>query len=460
MTKAQNLPLRGAAPSGTPTAYTSKELITSLLRGTDPGAVSRSGQGYVDFAQTYDQLMVRLRKFAGDLAEAWKGPSAGQAQQRLREVFEAAHQISTQSTAVGNAIKGHGSSYLSWYRQNMPTPKTVQEAQQWMQGANERITQTWSAIPPAISTTLPMERRDERGTPVGEPAGTAGGSTSPALGAPSGDGGGAGARSGAAGPGHRPDASPLNGDGRSQPSAGGHPSPGSSEPLPLAQGHVDGQPGHGYSGPSDPELAGLGGVGGTHLAGFDPAAGAGTGPIPGSPGQAFGVPGSGSGSFTGGGPGSLPFGGGYGPGATGNPALPSSGFAGPGTGVGPGLGYGTVRGGLGSNPSSGPGAAGTTGRPGTPGAAGVPGHPAGGKERERERRTWLAEDKALWEEGVEVAPRVIGEISQAPASEAAATPSEGEEDPAVLLRAALDRIAELEARNAEKPPASEPPIET
>ncbi|NED52016.1 hypothetical protein G3I24_14075, partial [Micromonospora aurantiaca] len=50
MTEHRSSSLRGGIPSGSPASYTSKEEITSLLRGTAPAAVSASGQSYVDLA--------------------------------------------------------------------------------------------------------------------------------------------------------------------------------------------------------------------------------------------------------------------------------------------------------------------------------------------------------------------------------------------------------------------------
>ncbi|MGH3379342.1 MAG: hypothetical protein ACRDP6_31880 [Actinoallomurus sp.] len=89
-------PMRAPAPAGQATRY-SKEQIVGFLRGTDPQAVSSSGQDYLDFAGSYGHMRTNLRGVADDLAHVWKGPAARAAQAQLRDLFVAAHEMHTRA---------------------------------------------------------------------------------------------------------------------------------------------------------------------------------------------------------------------------------------------------------------------------------------------------------------------------------------------------------------------------
>ncbi|MCP2337349.1 WXG100 family type VII secretion target [Actinomadura rupiterrae] len=176
MSNVNDVPLKGSAPAGSPGSYTSKEQIVALLKGTDPAAVSRAGQSYVSFAGAYEQMVANLKGFSNELAEAWTGPASNAAQAQLLDMHEAAMEIFRQSDSAGRAVQAHGESYLSWYQSSMPAPKTTQEAQQWMQAANGRISQTWQAMPDSMTTRLPGVTQDGWRSPSGADAGSGGGS--------------------------------------------------------------------------------------------------------------------------------------------------------------------------------------------------------------------------------------------------------------------------------------------
>ncbi|MBO2457294.1 WXG100 family type VII secretion target [Actinomadura violacea] len=442
MTTYKDSPLRASPPSGSPNAYTSKEQITAYLRNVDPGTVTASGQAYLELANSYDKATTELRGFARELSEAWKGPASNAAQAKLRELFSAAFEISSRSQQIGTAVTTHGASYLAWYKSSMPTPKTVEEARQWMQGANERASETWSAIPADISTGLPSvtTKRNEFGAPATGSWGGAG---------PGGAGGGnAGAPGGGTGP----------GSGTPEGVTGGHSNPSNSHAprshtAPLfgdRPGHAVGQAGNNGD-HIDGEPLPPGDGGGTELSGLGPTGTAGSGLMPGGTGG----PGIGGGAI----------GGGIRPSGSAGPGLPGGGIGAglPGAGSGPlGAGGGLVPGPGAIGGSYGQGAAGSgrsplAGRPGAP-SAGVPGTSGHGgrNDKERERGAWLSDDPSIWDGDVEAVPGVIGDAPPKPVETEHPTRTE-KTDEAALLRKVLARLAELEAHTDNTPPSPAPP---
>jgi hypothetical protein len=436
MTDAKDSPLRETAPAGNPSSYATKEVITQHLRGVAPDAVTASGQGYLDLADAYDKAMTELRTFAHDLASAWKGPASNAAQGQLRDLFTAAFQISSRSQQVGTAVKTHGTSYLAWYKTNMPAPKTLEEARQWMQGANERAGETWSAIPADISTSLPAIQSGRR--ELGSPAR---GSSS---GVPATSGGVAGA-SGSSGAGSVGSGSGAAGGVHMSASSGGHGSPGAA--THFSDGGANSVSGRPTSGdgqevglPPAPEAPE-----GTQLSGFSPSGDLGGGFVPDGPagsgvGGGLGPGGStGIGVPAGGAVGGLPAGGGV-PLGTGNPFVP---------------GPGAIGGALGRSATGGAGGS-VAGRPGTPGTGfpGTAGH--GPNDKERERGAWLPDDPDIWDGDVEAVPGVIGNAPPKP-TEMGKSTEELKTDDAALLRRALARLAELETREGMASPPPTPP---
>ncbi|WP_141954498.1 hypothetical protein [Actinoallomurus bryophytorum] len=280
-----------------------------------------------------------------DLHDAWTGKDAAAAQSQLREVWSAAATVHQTANTFGVTIERHGSEHLAWYKYNKPPSKDLPEAQSWMTGANERVTQAWSSLPQDLSTSLPPGA----GTLEHGPASN--------------------------GPAH----------------AGQGPAGGGSHSL--------GSKGSAYhSSATDAVDRGSSrdGGAGTELAGMSPSGlvGGGFGPVP-----PVGNYGGGSGF---GGPGLPP------PIAGPNMSAPGlitpGGILGA-QAARPGV-AGTGRGGkpsgmAGEAESAG---AGAETRPGT--AAPMTG--AGSTEkRERTRQTWLTEDEEVWTGGIEAAPQLI-----------------------------------------------------
>ncbi|MGI5225834.1 hypothetical protein [Actinoallomurus sp. CA-142502] len=207
-------PMRSTAPAGSPSQYTDFRSIDALLKSSDPEAVAASGRGYQKFAEAYEKIAGVLLHMRTDLHNAWTGKDAAAAQAQLREVWSAAATVRQTAKTFGVAIERHGSEHLAWYKYNKPASKSLPEAQSWMTGANERVTQAWNSLPQNLSTTLPpgAEKYHSDGWNPGHSAaaGTSVGSPSSHPGA--GDGS-------SASHGHRPDdaAEPSQiGDGGTQ----------------------------------------------------------------------------------------------------------------------------------------------------------------------------------------------------------------------------------------------------
>ena len=382
--------MRAGAPSGSPAQYSSADQIDNVLKSSDPTAVTVEGQSYRKFASAYEKIAGELLSMRDDLDEAWGGENAAAAQSQLREVWSAASTIHKTADAFGSAIESHGSEYLAWYKNSKPKSTSLADARNWMTGANERVSQSWSSLPPDLSTTLPRGYEDQGYDPA-------------SSGSPSGPGSSSGGVSG----GVRP------GAGR----------------VPETIGQVPDD----HSGASGS---------GSELAGFTP-------PDGGAANGLGGPPGGGLGSGT---PSPFSSGGGY---------VGGSGAVAPGT-IG-GFGPGSVRG-LGSPPGSRlPGgmdaaaseaeaeaAAAESGAGARPG--GVMGPMAGGRgaeERERARRSWLAEDEDVWTGDIGSSPEVIGAIEPSADEEAPPKPAieidlAGDDDELAAILAELGGHQEIE----------------
>ncbi|MGH3379341.1 MAG: hypothetical protein ACRDP6_31875, partial [Actinoallomurus sp.] len=244
----------------------------------------------------------------------------------------------------------------------MPTPDTDADAQAWMDYANRRVSETWNALPPELTTTLPPVSNAAQHT-----AGPYGGSSA----------GGSGADHGSTSDRHG-----VHGlDGQS--GSGGRFGPGDQ----LSPHDRHGRP-------SD--------AGGVDLAGFDGSHGTGLGVGLGGPAGSApsdigssGLPGLG-GTGTGGAPttGGLPAAGGTTTGTPGN--------KGSGAGAAP---FGA------ENPTAARQAAGIrpTGGSGAGGPMLSAGSGQGPGERELTRNKWSPEDRETWTGKSQSAPSVVGE---------------------------------------------------
>jgi hypothetical protein len=149
-------PMRSSAPVGSPAQYTDPKQIDAILKSSDPEAVAESGRSYQKFAAAYEKIAGELLNMRSDLHDAWSGESAAAAaQSQLREVWSAAATVHQTAQTFGVAIERHGSEHLAWYKYNKPPSKDLPEAQSWMTGANERVTQAWGSLPQDLSTSLP-----------------------------------------------------------------------------------------------------------------------------------------------------------------------------------------------------------------------------------------------------------------------------------------------------------------
>ncbi|WP_192809133.1 WXG100 family type VII secretion target [Actinomadura montaniterrae] len=426
MTDEHTFPMRESAPTGSPTSY-DRESIEELLKSSEPGEVTESGHAYLRLSQAYQRITQRLAQVGHDLNEAWSGTDAAAAQEQMRDLWASSHTISATARDFGTAIERHGSEYLAWYKNSMPQPKTEAEARSWMQGANERITQTWTSLPPDISTQLP-NNLIMHGAPIA-PGGSGGGAVS---GIPVGQGGSTG--SGGASElssSHTPTSVP-GGTGPgigAPPSTSPHSGGATLVPSPGIGSSNDGQP----HVPKSASGGGEAGDGGTDLSGVLPTTNDGVGesnPSPSARPASPSVPPldpntAAPGLVEPGSPGlGLP-----GASAFGQPGRPGLGLPGrtalgltgsragfpqslPDSGTG-GLDRNGVigRNRLGPPPPLEAGAPAEVPAPRTGPMAMSPMTGAGGSprgERERERSSWLREDPEVWEENMQVAPSVLG----------------------------------------------------
>jgi uncharacterized protein YukE len=346
-------PMRSTAPAGLPTQYTDPKRIDALLKSSDPEAVAASGRSYQKFAAAYEKIAGDLLSMRGDLNDAWTGKDAAAAQSQLREVWSTATTVQDAALTFGVTIERHGSEHLAWYKYNKPPSKDLSEAQSWMTGANERVSQAWGSLPQELSTSLPPS-----GTPVDD--------HSPAVRTPADDA-----------PFSPSPAGGTAGHGRSDTTVS------RSDVLPSV--HLHGTP----SGGADTDLAGL------DTAGVLPGGGipgGGSTPLPGvGPGPGGSVPTSADGGLFA--PGA--------PGVIGAGRLPGAGPAG-------------TRGwranaspAAATSEAEAEAAAAARRSPAGPLVGGGSGH-SGDREKERTRQTWLSEDEDTWTDGVEAAPEVIG----------------------------------------------------
>lgn len=396
--------MRSDAPSGSPKQYTDPKTIDSLLKSSDPEAVAESGRSYQKFAAAYEKIAGELLTMRSDLHDAWGGQDAAAAQSQLREVWSAATTVQKTASTFGIAVERHGSESLAWYKYNKPPSKNLADAQSWMTGANERVSQSWGSLPPDLSTTLPPAQRvDEHGPASGR--------------------------------------LPSSGTGASGSSSAGSSTAGSGGRMPGSSGRL---PGGGHT--TSP-----GGTG-SHLAGLPTSGGVGS-----VPGGGLGLPPGAGGGFS---PGSTPL-------SPGGGSMPGSGIPGLIGPMGGRGGVGVGRGGTGSaelkgaspdgraisSPGSATAEEAQAAEAGAAARAGIAGPMIGGgadrQERERVRETWLAEDEDVWTGDVESTLQLIGADAGAPkAPEPPETPVEidlsGDDD---IITGLLEELGGAEVKD-------------
>jgi hypothetical protein len=393
-------PMRSSAPMGSPTQYTDPKQIDAILKSSDPEAVAESGRSYQKFAAAYEKIAGELLSMRGDLHDAWSGePAAAAAQSQLREVWSAATTVHQTAQTFGVTIERHGSEHLAWYKYNKPPSKDLPEAQSWMIGANERVTQAWGSLPQDMSTSLPPGGRSaDAHVPVSAPPDSGVSSSAAAA------------------------------------SGSGHPSRLASSGS-ISDGSLPGAAHGAVTGGSDTQLAGL------------PTA---------VPGPDTSLPGGGTSLLPGGGTGltsgSVP------PGAgVSGPAMPGVIGAGPvggypgGRSPSPGM-----RGNLSSDATASEAESAAAARRGLNGPVLGGG---GGREtgKERKRESWMAEEEDTWTGGIKAAPRLIGEEERTVEAPESAEPPEPIEVEIDLTGddVSLDDVLGKLAANAARDPSTE-----
>lgn len=394
MPDSYSVPMRSSAPAGSPTRYTDPQTIDNLLKSSDPETVAESGRSYQKFALVYEKIASELISLGSDLHEAWTGKDATAVQSQLREVWSAAVTVHKIASAFGVAVERHGSESLAWYKYNKPPSAGLAEAQSWMAGANERVAQSWNSLPPDLATTLPPAASVDEHTPAMlDPAGEYGGSSESSA-----VGGTLGVR--------EPDKADLPG-GATHRTTHGSVSRLAGLPPTGTGGLPSGEIGLPTAGPAglDP--------GGTVF----PSA---TGPIS-APGLVGGFPPFGRNDLGGRQPASVDPAGPRGPCAT---TLSSEAEATEANAV--------------TRAGTGP----------------ILGGDAGRKERERTRKTWLAEDEDVWTGDLQSAPPLIGSGSGIKPPERETSPVEVEID---LTGDDVDLAGILDSLHASRPedPAAE-----
>lgn len=372
----KSIPLRGPRPSGSSAGLTLDQ-VRELIRSTDPARVAEAGRAYTDAAAKPAGIRQALDEAMRHLDTKWSGPAAAEALKVMRNVSATAAELSTVSGRFGQALRSYGEKILPWYKQHLPgdghihTSRDDAYARKFMDRLNQRIAQTYDAMP----GQLQVERSSIAA------AGAVSGSAAP-DGTPPSSNRSIGENGGNAVGLSSPAGSPISGSGTTT-------SEGSRF---VPDGRLD----HSRPAPGLDDVRH--GLTGTSLA--STASGA---SIPTSGVSASGTAGPPDGGVHGPtGPGGLPDGGPPGLGGTGpggqRPFSPEAGAPGPLPGTG-------RQGGVPESARSGmaPGAGGYGGRPVGTGA------PRTSQRQERERSAWPAEDRDVWEAGIdEVAAGVIG----------------------------------------------------
>jgi hypothetical protein len=336
------------------------EEVRTRLASTSPEKVADGGRAYKAAAAILTTARQEIVDAIDHLSERWRGPAADEALGALRQLRDSASELAAKSGQTGEALHRYGGTILPWYRNHLPGDGFIRSgrddeyAQKLMGRLNARIEQTYLAVPGEIRMQLPGIGQGGESARTDPPSSYG----SRHVGSPQGR------------PGGIPHAFPA------------------ASAAPTSEITSGGGPGSHQEGPVWPSQSGSQGGPATELASLHPAS-----------------PNSGSG---------------LGPTATGSPAGPAgtgtSGFAPvlPGTSSRTGAptagSRGLAQGGPSATGRNSPfGPIGTT--PSGPSILGGTGSAAARPEAEdRERSTWLAEDRDIWgPDSPEPVPPVIGE---------------------------------------------------
>ena len=345
----------GSGPYGTPAQ------VENLIAATQPEKITAAAQAYGAASSKLSEAQNSIYEAAKVLADYWSGPASDAAQKALQRLHATAGELAHRGNQMSKTLQWYGGAILPMYKNlEWPASATTEGGDQSgfdtapiaavavMASLNQRIGQTWDGMPPQVEKNLPDLAERYSHVPTETGGGSAGGAST--GGSPSGSGGA-----------HLP-----------------------NTPHPKSRGHdSSGWPTFPGGSPNSPP------PGGSELAGITPGTG--------DPGN---------GGF---GPGGSPF-------SPGGSGTGSPGLSGGGTGFGPGralfgpagapgLGAGGTRSGV--VPSEEPGLP----RVGRGGESGVPVGSGGGRtdEKERERTTWLTEDRDIWTGDEAFSPGVIGD---------------------------------------------------
>jgi uncharacterized protein YukE len=335
------------------------EELRQIVQAMNPGAVERAGGAYQQMAGRIAETMDLILDQSQKMAEVWGGEDAEAALQRMNKAYQQAHTIQQVSTQTSSALSGHADMQRRyqrevgeehWYGTDIGAGGT--STGDWLQGdshVGREIMERLQADTDTSNRNFPDSIRSTE----------------------------------------REDIFDFNPNARTstQPTSGR--TPDSVGPGVSSAGHIN-TGGDAASGPG--ALPGGGGVandpggsgGGTDLAGYSQPGG-GTGSLGGGLGSGGGLGAGGAGALGVGGPGVGPGGGGPGGVVGGFPA-----------------GVGGARAGV-------PGRGGAAGQGGMPMGAGA--GRGGGEEEERERITWLTEDKDVWTGDDDVVTPVIDSSS-------------------------------------------------
>jgi uncharacterized protein YukE len=413
--------------------------IEEMFSTLDPEAASQAGSAHTQASRTLANIADSLIQHVQKLNENWTGAAAQSAAAAFQQLHETALDLAQASAQTGAVLSWLGDTILPFYKSYQAPGNGLvgdvtslfgdnpqdKAAQQVMERLNNRLVQANSNLPPSVTKNLPTSFASDHtaattgnvgssGAGAGQAASGLGGGGgggpvhlgSPGTGGPGGVGSPGGLSSGSPGISHLAGSAPPPGSGPGAGAPGGGPGPGGAPVtgggpggggvFPVGGGPGGGLAGGGPGGLGEPVGAEGAGLGGEGLVGDG---------VPLGDGVVIGP----DGMISTAGPG-------VGFGSAENLGLAQAeraGFA-----QAEGLGFGedgfgpAAAGGLGESAAGPAGAEGAmAGEAAGRGMAGFPmagGAGAGGREQERRRQSWMAEDEDLWAPQTDAVPAQIG----------------------------------------------------